>query len=208
MTPLTRDRFGEATDLLVRAFDEDPFFNFLTPDPDRRASFVGAVMGTNLALGAPRGAVKAVVDPELRGVCIWFAPHRYPIPFAEQARARAVAIGRAMTKGHAPLSLVTRALRAGELLDEAHIAQPYFYLQVLAVHPRFHGQGLGSSMLKVCCREADEARRPALLETSKEMNARLYRRFGFETIRTTILDGGPPVWTMRRDPFRSTGPGP
>lgn len=201
MTPLPRARFDEATALLVRAFDEDPFFGFLAPEPDRRAAFVGAVMGTNLALGEPRRAVRAILDPELRGVCIWFAPGAYPIPFAEQARVRAGAIARAMLRGQAPLGRIARALRAGELLEEAHLErEPYFYLQVLAVDPRHHGRGLGSSMLAECCAEADAARLPALLETSKEINARLYRRHGFETIRTTRLESSPPVWTMRRDP--------
>ncbi|MCA9607263.1 MAG: GNAT family N-acetyltransferase [Myxococcales bacterium] len=200
MEPLPHARWPEATDLLMRAFDEDPFFNFLAPEADTRARFLAAVMGTNLVLGDPRGAVNAIVDPDLRGICIWFAPHRYPIPTGEQMRVRATAIAKAMARGQAPLGLVTRALRAADLLDEAHIEPPYFYLQTLAVDPRFHGQGLGSSMLRECCRQADEARLPALLETSKEMNARLYRRFGFETLRTTALEGGPPVWTMRRAP--------
>ncbi|MCB9592677.1 MAG: GNAT family N-acetyltransferase [Sandaracinaceae bacterium] len=200
MTPLTRSQTREATALLVAAFDEDPYFNFLTPEKAEREVFVGAVMGTNLVLGYPREATYAVQAPELRGVCIWFAPGGYPIPFAEQARARAVAIGRALAAGHAKPATIARAMRMGELLDEAHPDEPCFYLQVLAVDPRHHGRGIGSSMLEVCCAQADAARLPAVLETSKEMNARLYRRFGFQTIRTTVAEGSPAIWTMRRDP--------
>ena len=53
MTPLTRSQTREATALLVAAFDEDPYFNCLTPEKAEREVFVGAVMGTNLVLGYP-----------------------------------------------------------------------------------------------------------------------------------------------------------
>ncbi|MBX3273664.1 MAG: GNAT family N-acetyltransferase [Sandaracinaceae bacterium] len=203
MTPLTSAQRGPARELLVRAFDEDPFFGFLAPEPRAREAFLRAVMGTNVALAVRAGAAHAALgeDGALEGVCLAFAPGRYAeASIGGQVRVGLPAYAGVLARGLLRPRAIVRALRAATLVEEAHPPEPTFYLQVLGVSPERQGRGVGSAMLRWLCGEADAAGRPAILETSKEANARLYRRSGFETFRTASIDSSPPIWTMRRDP--------
>lgn len=197
--PETRDR--EAVEVMTRAFAEDPFFNFLERDAARRASVIEAVMSSSLVMARRQDAAHGIVDGAVRGVCLWYEAGRYPTPALATLAARARAMAGVALRGHFGPRVAARALRAGTLLDEAHPKdEPYFYLQVLAVRHDLQGQGLGSRMLTACAAQADAAGRPAVLETSKPANRRLYERFGFRVVETNVIDSSPAIWTMRRDP--------
>ena len=202
VTPLPRSLLPDATALLAAAFDEDPFFRFLAPAAEKRRHLLDGVMSSFLALAVPRDMAGAVLTDasELRGLSLWYPPNAYPPPAAEMARAYTAAIGPNLVRRRLGTSMITLALRMAHLLEEAQLPGPHFYLQVLGVDPRWHGRGTGSAMLRERIAEADEAQLPASLETSKEMNVRLYRRFGFEIVRTTRVESSPPVWTMVREP--------
>jgi len=200
VTLLRRAHLPEATELLVRAFDEDPYFRFLAPDTKTRARLVGGVMSSYLALALPRSVARVVLtdEQELRGICLWYPPEAYPAPAHEIARVYTSVIGPALLKRHLSATTILNALRMGQLLEEAQPDGPHYYLQVLGVDPRWHGRGTGSALLRERLAEADAAGLPAMLETTKPMNVRLYRRYGFEIVRTTKSDSSPPVWTMVR----------
>ncbi len=197
---MPRSRVSDARAMLVNAFDEDPYFRFLAPDADERSAFLRGVMASNIALASPRGAAGAVIAPdgELRGVSLWFSPGAHPPSALATAWAYLRHVGPHLRRLRS--RTIERGLRMASLLEEAQLREPHFYLQVLAVDPRWHGRGTGSAMLRRRVAEADRARLPATLETSKEMNVRLYERFGFEVRRATRCESSPPVWTMVRAP--------
>lgn len=186
---------------MTRAFAEDPFFNFLERDDARRASLIEAVMSSSLVIARRTDAAHGIADGGVRGVCLWYQAGRYPTPFVSTLAARARAMAGVARRGHFGPRLAARALRAGTLLEEAHPkGEPYWYLQVLAVRHDLQGRGLGSRMLTACAAQADAAGQPAVLETSKRANRRLYERFGFRVVETNVIDSSPELWTMRRDP--------
>ena len=205
MTPLSADDVPEATELLAAAFAEDPLFLWLFPDAEELHRGVAAVMRANLRVAIPRGAAFGIRDGELRAACIWFDPGGYPTPFLPTLAARAEAVARAVRRGGVRPATVLRALRISELMEESHPTVPFGYLQVLGVHPRAQGRGLGSSLLRKMTERVDRAGAPAQLETAKELNVKLYRRFGFEIIETIVTDSSPPLWTMRREPAKAAG---
>jgi ribosomal protein S18 acetylase RimI-like enzyme len=204
MDPIPRDRIAEAVEILVRAFDEDPFFRFLAPGRAERAALVGEVMRANLEVAAELGLARGRVNGAVRGVCLWYPPRAYPPPARATLRARGAAVartlGRWVREGRARPRALTRALRVDALMKEAHPEAPFYYLEVLGVDPRHHGRGHGGALMRAALAEADRDRRIAVLETSKPANLGFYRRYGFEIVQATHLEGGPPVWTMRRAP--------
>lgn len=202
LSPIDKSRFAEAVDLLVAAFDEDPFFRFLAPDDDERGALIRGVMRSNLEIAGVQGVARGAVGGSIDGVCLWFPPATYPPP----ASATLVARGRAVTQALGQIgrrrtmaAVIARALRMAALMDEAHPPEPYYYLQVLGVRPDRQGHGVGGAMMRAAVAQADRERRVSILETSKPANVPFYRRFGFEVVRATRLGlGSPPVWTMRR----------
>lgn len=208
MQPLDRARHPEATALLVRAFDEDPFFRYLAPEPAAREAMLEAVMRSNVAIAHAAGRAQGIVEgSDVRAVCLGFPPGTYPPPPWRTLGARAASVLNALRRpGGARLlgSVLGRALRMDALMADAHPRDPFHYLLVLAVDPRWQGHGHGGAAMRAVIGEADRRGCPAILETSKPANVGFYRRFGFEIVRATRVDGSPPVWTMRRAPA-STG---
>ena len=81
--------------------------------------------------------------------------------------------------------------------------QPHWYLWLLAVDPPEQGKGVGGELLRRTLREADDSALPCYLETARESNVSLYRRFGFRVLYESRLGGdGPVFWTMLREPSR------
>jgi GNAT superfamily N-acetyltransferase len=85
--------------------------------------------------------------------------------------------------------------------DKVHPKDLHWYLSVLGVDPRRQGEGLGGRLLDHVLDRLDHEGIPAYLETDKERNLAWYARRRFE-LRETLhpVRGGPPVWTMWRDP--------
>ncbi|SRR5581483_8575029 len=78
-------------------------------------------------------------------------------------------------------------------------AEPHWHLGPVAVEPQLQRQGIGSTMLGAFCSLVDSCRSLAYLETDKEENVRLYRRFGFRVVASAEVLGVP-NWFMSRPP--------
>ena len=83
-------------------------------------------------------------------------------------------------------------------LEKHAPARPYWYLGVLATHPRYHNQGLASAVLAPVFALADEAHLPCWLETEEVENITFYENRGFSERAEFALPDGTPVWWMGR----------
>jgi predicted N-acetyltransferase YhbS len=93
------------------------------------------------------------------------------------------------------------ALRVLNHLEQMHpVGRRFWYLGVLGVEPARQGSGVGSALLATGLRICDQNRVGTYLETAEPRNLPFYSRFEFEVLSTTELRGGPPVWSMWRDP--------
>lgn len=72
---------------------------------------------------------------------------------------------------------------------------------MLGVEPESQSQGIGTGLLAPMLRRLDESDLPCYLETDKERTLGFYHRFGFQVRHEGLVPGGgPPVWTMVREP--------
>jgi ribosomal protein S18 acetylase RimI-like enzyme len=83
------------------------------------------------------------------------------------------------------------------------VAEPHWYLDLLAVDPDRQGLGIGSALLRAVNERSDADGRPCALFTFTEQNVRLYQRHGYEIVD----DGEAPLmplhyWCMKRPPAR------
>ena len=74
-------------------------------------------------------------------------------------------------------------------LHKAACDVPHIYLVMLATNPAHQGKGHGGALLRALTRIGDEAGLPIYLEMG-ENNRSLYEHFGFDVVKTTMLDGG------------------
>jgi GNAT superfamily N-acetyltransferase len=96
------------------------------------------------------------------------------------------------------LATVVRVLN---VVEGMHPHQPHWYLASLGTAVDMQGKGVGGALMAPVLRHCDAEGIPAYLESSKERNVPFYRRHGFEVVKEVPLPGGgPPVWTMWREP--------
>jgi GNAT superfamily N-acetyltransferase len=202
ITPLdlsNRTHLNEAATVAVRAFQYDPFFVFLTPNPLLRArglalfwrSFIGASGLGSETYGARQS------DGRLVGVAAWVKPGMFPLPLAAQARQGVGAL-RALYREPKAVVNGTKYLLA---IEKAHLKEPHWYLELLVADPSVQRSGIGTRLQQPVLEKADAEGLPAYLETQTADNLPYYQRFGYEVAEELHpVSAGPPLWTMRREP--------
>jgi GNAT superfamily N-acetyltransferase len=187
----------EASVVAARAFHHDPFFEWLEPNPVRRARglalFFRATVHALGSTGRITGARQA--DGRLMGVAAWVPPGGYPPRGLAQFGEFAGAL-RAMILRPAALPDAVRYLMA---IEQAHPKDPMWYLLLLVVDPLVQRAGLGTRLQAPVLEIADRDGIDCYLETQKPENLAYYRRFGYEVVEELRpVASGPPLWTMRR----------
>ncbi len=187
----------EAAIVAARAFHHDPFFEFLEPNPVRRARGLALFVRSTLRSLGPAAQVTGVrhADGRLLGVAAWVPPGAYPLPGMAQGRQLLGAV-RAMALRPAGLRDGFRYLLA---IEKAHPKEPLWYLQLLVADPSSQRIGVGSRLQAPVLETADREGLDCYLETQKAENLAYYGRFGYEVVQELHpVQGGPPLWTMRR----------
>ena len=200
LAPLSPQKIAEASRSLAAAFFDDPTSRFLLPREQSRDRWLRRIHEASLHYVLPEGHVHTIDGDEVSGVIGVVPPGRYPLPGARFLRHLVPIILRLPTGGF-PLGRAVRALQAQGMIDRLHVKEPHWYVAVLGVLPERQGEGLGRALLDPALARADRDRLPTYLETSNERNLTFYGRFGFEVMQeVSIPGGGPPIWTMLRQP--------
>jgi GNAT superfamily N-acetyltransferase len=198
--PLSRSQIGRAAATLALAFDEDPLYVRLLPDPQRRRRLL-----TLLWQGVLRYSLRygiAYASPELTGVAAWLAPGAMDITPWRQLRSGLV-LPRAVFRfpreaRHRTLAYIGHLDHLGRELMGDH---PCWYLWALGVEPSARGRGMGGALLSPVLERADRDRLPCYLETFNERDLPFYERHGYRIVWSGSMPGEDvPVWTMLREP--------
>jgi ribosomal protein S18 acetylase RimI-like enzyme len=191
--PATATDVPTITDMLVRAFDDDPVSNFMFAGRRRRHLGLHSFFRSELRHNyLPHGHV--YVTDDLSGAALWGPPGRVRHPVLELLQLVPTA----------PFLVSPHTISALNLLftvEGLHPTEPHWYLFTLGTAPERQGQGVGSALLRAMLTLIDEAGEPAYLESSKQRNVPLYARFGFQVIhQIPSKSGSPPIWRMWREP--------
>jgi ribosomal protein S18 acetylase RimI-like enzyme len=185
------DDHAALTEMLARAFDDDPVMRWVFPRTHTRERYGGAFFSWSLWRCADQGVTWTADD--LTGAAVWALPDRWRVTLSQLARlTRATGRGLAW---RAPLVM----WGLGNV-ERQHLREQHLYLAVLGVEPERQGGGLGSALLAPGLELCDREGLPAYLETGNERNLAFYGRHGFRTTGRLTLPRGPPLWLMRRDP--------
>ena len=201
--PFSSLELQDAALVTAHAFHTDPFFEFLSPKAVLRAHGL-VIWGLSICrhLGPKGTLLCARRDGRIVGVAAWIAPGGYPYPVGTQV---AQTLGALHALYRRP-SAVTKGLRYLTALEKAHPKEGLWYLQLLACEPEHQRTGVGTTLLVDTLARADHDGVGAYLETQNEDNLAYYARFGFEVAQTlSPVQGGPPLWTLRREPRAVAG---
>jgi GNAT superfamily N-acetyltransferase len=189
-----RTDYEAAVATIVAAFDTDPLWSWMFPDPARRAEQHATIFGLYVESALPNQGVW-MTDERASAVAVFTHPGNAELSEGAEARLEPFLI---KTLGdHAPAALKTLER------FEAAVPQgrPFYYLSFLGTRPDSRGKGIGMGLLAELVAQADRDGQPTYLESTNPDNNRRYERLGFEAqSRFSTPDDLHTVTTMWRDP--------
>jgi predicted N-acetyltransferase YhbS len=197
--PAQKADIPELSQVLARAFYDDPVSMWMMPDDRTRAAQLRRFFATvarhhHLAGG---GVEVASEDSAIGAAAFWDPPGRWKHSVREQLMMALSFIG-----GFGLRPAIGR--KTGQLLElmkRHHPEEPHWYLAVLGSDLTVRGKGFGQVLMRSRLDRVDAEHAPAYLESSKPENVPYYQRFGFEvTGEIVVPHGGPTLWPMWRPP--------
>jgi GNAT superfamily N-acetyltransferase len=187
-------------DALARAFQDDPGWSHLLPDPSDRTRRLRLFFETELSgIALAQGLVWTT--EEVVGAAVWAPPEGWRVPITATIRETPPMVrvfGR-----HLPLALRSRLRMEGRHPRKP----PHWYLAFMGVAPEWQGRGLGTALMQPALEILDAAGTPAYLESSTPRSRALYQRNDFEvTGEFNLPSAGPPLWQMWREPGQAEHP--
>jgi ribosomal protein S18 acetylase RimI-like enzyme len=187
-------RLGDASDLLARAFQDDPAWVWLFPDPERRARILPWLFRIGFDVTA---ADVYTTAGELLGAARWLPPGRPSMRVGPTLRALLTTPLRLGT-ATAPFLAYGRAV---ETLRLEVAPRAHWYLAGIGVDPAAQRRGVGGALLRPGIDAASSAGVAAVLLTNNEANLPFYEEHGFRVVREGETPrGGPHAWAMVRSP--------
>lgn len=191
---LEESRLGEASDVLARAFHDDPAWTWLFPDDARRRRLLPWLFRVGFEVTA---ADVWTTGGLVRGAARWLPPGRPAMRLGPTLRAL-VATPFRLGASTTPFLAYGRAVEA--LRADAEPG-PHWYLAGIGVDPRSQRQGIGSALIAPGVEAAARDGLPTVLLTNNEGNLAFYERHGFAVVREEETPrGGPNAWAMVKSP--------
>jgi ribosomal protein S18 acetylase RimI-like enzyme len=187
-------RLGEASDMLARAFHDDPAWTWLIPDAERRRRLLPWLFRVGFEVTAAEIWATA---GEVRGAARWLPPGRPAMRVGATLRAL-VATPFRLGAATAPFLAYGRAV---ELLRAEAEPGPHWYLAGIGVDPDSQRQGIGAALVAPGVDAAARKGLPAVLLTNNEANLSFYEGQCFAVVREEETPrGGPRAWAMVKAP--------
>ena len=191
------DREGVAA-VIADGFHDIPAmrFAFAGLDANRRRRRLERVMRSTVRVGIRRGRVRIVrAAGRVAAAAVAYPPEAFPLGLGDWI---AGGLG-ALTVG--PQSAL-RLARYEQRLKHLHLAEPHYYLYLLAVLPAHRGRGLGAALVDDLSRAADERALACYLETDRLENVGFYEARGYRVVEEIAVAeaGGAVLHRMVRPP--------
>jgi len=194
---LEKNQTGPASQVLARAFTDDPGYIQLIPESGKRVELLRSMFRMVLFHAVLHGEVYAV-SPRMEGIAAWLPSGVPDITFWEALRGGGLAL---IFKGG--MEFIRRMKQDEDFMLELRrrlAPTPHWYLSVLGVDPEFQGRGCASRLLKPMLARLDAEKLPAYLETTTEDYVAMYRHFGFKLIQEAVLPASSAkIWMMLRE---------
>lgn len=199
---LLSSQVDQASEVLAKAFQDDPAYTQLFPNLDERLHSLRRLWGGVLKHCLVYGEVHTT--SLVNSAAGWLSPGNVEVTFWQMLRT-GFALQRAVMRFEK--NARDRFLEVLDYLDGVHkdvIKRPHWYLWVLGVDPSFQGQGIGGKLIEPVLARSDDEGVPCYLEAMTERNVAFYKKREFEVVSEgEVLGQEVKVWMMLREPGQS-----
>jgi len=194
---LEKSQVSAASEVLSRAFHDDPLFSSFIPDPLQRKKKLHYLLEMIVHYSVSYGEVYAT-SPNFEGVAVWLPSDRVEMTLWRGIRSGGLSI--IINLG---VRSTFRQLSVSDLMysiHKRHIASPHWYLYLLGVEPVLQGKGYASKLLKAMLARTDREGLACYLDNTNEKNLSMYQRFGFRVIEEyEVPRTGVSIWAMLKE---------
>lgn len=181
-----RDRIGQASEMLTRAFFNDPKLTYVLTEPQDREAMGTHLLTFELNYGMHYGRVYAT-SPGMEGVAVWLPSSKSAITFWRAFRSGGMALSKNLGKEN-----MKRLMNFSDQVDAYHARHapgPHCYLFFIGVDPEMQGRGFAGKLIRPVLDRLDQKGTDCYLHTQNENNIGLYEHFGFEVVEQVTLAG-------------------
>lgn len=185
----------EFTGILSRAFFNDPFYVWIMPDENKRIQQLEWWMSILLKYTLLYGEIHFTEDR--KAVAMWLGPDR---PIVNDFKI--FSMGLILYPIKIGFRNFMRALDISGQWDKEHkkMNRRHYYLMVIAVEPELQGKGIGSRLMEVGLKKADNDGLECFLETVTPEDVQFYRKHNFNVIFNKGFGLKDQYWIMTRKP--------
>jgi ribosomal protein S18 acetylase RimI-like enzyme len=183
---LSKEQVGQASEMLVEAFFNDPKLTHVLPDEHDRKEKGRHIFAFHLRYGLNYGRVYAT-SPNLEGVAVWLPSDRSEVTLWRAMRSGGMALQKGLGKDG-----MNRLLAFADQVDvyhRKHVPGRHCYLFFIGVDPRFQGRGNGGKLIRPMLDWMDGNQMACYLNTQNDKNIGLYEHFGFTVVEQVRLPG-------------------
>lgn len=194
---LEKSQVRAASEVLSRAFHDDPLFSSFIPDPLQRKKKLHYLLEMLVHYSVSYGEVYAT-SPNFEGVAVWLPSDR-----VEMTLWRGIRSGGVSVISNLGVRSTFRQLSVSDLMcsiHKRHIASPHWYLYLIGVEPALQGKGYASKLVKAMLGRTDREGLACYLDNTNEKNLSMYQRYGFRVIEEyEIPRTGVSIWAMLKE---------
>jgi len=187
---LTSKDLLKASDILGKAFRDDPIWNEILKDEVEKFSTVFEVpLKHTLKYGKVFG-----YSSNLEGIAAWLPSHNVNMNFFQFIWSGA--FRSAFKLGNKIGKRIQEVFRMITEDRKTNMNVPYIYLYVIGVLPEHQGKGIGSSLINTMLNSLP-LEIPLYLETETEQNVKFYEKLGFKVVKEIRVPSvNLPMWEM------------
>lgn len=182
---ILEDQIEGASEVLARAFQNDPLFLHCFPDSDTRKIKNALHCEFMILIGIVSGEVHITSD-NIEGVGVWH-PHGIKDHIISKPSKDIIRRMRRVRKEDISDPLLLKMMSIVEEIANSvqneYVNFPHWYLSIIGVDPIHQGMGYASKLLKTKLAEIDNQNLPCFLHSENERNIQIYEHFGFKLIK-------------------------
>ena len=180
---------------LALAFNDYPSFKYVLPIKESRVDKLAILFEVISRYTSRYGNILKTSENEC--ALLYFLPNHQSISNVKMIGCGALKI---LTKlGVKFISKQNSIDKIQNALRRKHAPPHHSYLMTIGTNPKFQGKGYGGKLLEMYLAEMDLKNIPVYLETAKEENVQIYKRYGFQVKGKCHVDKGDfAIWALVR----------
>lgn len=181
---LKKSDLNKASITLFNAFHDDPFANVFIPSEAGRVRYFIPLLKFFTKYGLKYGEVIST-SKIINDISIL-----YKLKNVKTSIFKALLSGYIKFQRRVSKEVINRVKYAVPELEKTHasiINTPHWYLNFIAVDPKFQGKGHGTTLLKNMLRQIDIDGLSCYLETWVKKNVEWYQKYDFKVMKEIVL---------------------